>query len=107
MPTSQAFSGGHIVENVIGWYPSTLPLATPYADGLLVTGGAARLVRADGGAGILFAAQSGRLAAETCAASRGNTTSAALSSYRDRLTPVYAELEHCYRARRKNELRAP
>ncbi len=102
-----ALTGGRRVQTIVGWYPSTLPLETPYVDGLVVTGTAARLIDAELGEGLWQAAFSGAAAGETFVdvAERG-TSARELASYRDRIDPLYGPLRHGYAKRRKREARS-
>lgn len=91
---SPAISGGRVVETVVAAYPLTPPLEKPYADGLLIAGTAARLVGAARGEGIWYAAVSGQAAAQVALETGGQEPSVAgLAIYRDKLAPLYGELE--------------
>ena len=81
------------IETAVGWYPSVQPLATPHAGGLLVAGGAARLVGAESGEGIWQAAFSGREAARSVVRGAGGALGVDGPAYRTRLNRVYDELE--------------
>ncbi len=105
METDRACRGGRIVETVAGVLPGRGPMSEPWRDGLLVVGGAARLVHPVSGAGILFAAASGRAAAEQIAALGGKTADAdGLAGYRGRVQWIYDRLEKGWR--RFHEMRS-
>jgi digeranylgeranylglycerophospholipid reductase len=98
MEEDNACRGGRIVETVAGLLPGKRPLESPYRDGLLVVGGAARMVHPVSGAGILFAAKSGRAAAEQIASLRGKAATAGeLAGYRNRVQWVYDRLNEGWR----------
>lgn len=107
MDETGALTGGKRIQTIVGWYPSTLPLETPFVDGLLVTGTAARLIDAELGEGLWQAAFSGAAAGETYVdvGERG-TSAQELASYRDRVDRLYGPLRHGYAKRRKREARS-
>ena len=73
--------------------PDVPPLEQPYADGLLITGGAARMILPLSAGGIAPAAISGKHAAKTLIASNGRpATSDSLTAYRDALEPLYSRI---------------
>jgi digeranylgeranylglycerophospholipid reductase len=92
MMRGRRLEGGRVIERIVGFVPSALPLEVPLGDGVLVAGAAARLVDPVIGSGIELAAVSGALAAQTYLDARGVTTAADLGSYRQRLEPMYAVL---------------
>jgi digeranylgeranylglycerophospholipid reductase len=98
--------GGRVVEEVVGWYPSVPPMEQPFDDGLLVVGGAARMVGADTGEGIWQAAYSGREAARTFIEARGQARRDDLASYRERLFIVYRGLQRSWQTRLAREARS-
>jgi digeranylgeranylglycerophospholipid reductase len=102
----QLLAGGHTVETAVGWYPSVQPLAVPYAEGLLVAGGAARLVGAESGEGIWQAAVSGREAARSVVRGAGGVVRVDGPAYRTRLNRVYDELAVSWAKRRGFDARA-
>ncbi len=86
-------TAGKVVQTVVGFVPSVPPLARPLADGLLVTGTAARFIDAASGAGIEYAAASGKIAAAVYLNSnRRDTSAVSLAPYRKRLEPLYGAL---------------
>jgi len=103
---SRHHSGGQLREVIAGAYPSTKPLARPYADSLMVVGTAARLVNALTGEGIWQAAHSGRAAALTYLEA-GSAAEARLAGYRRRLDPLYRELHRSLELKRKLTPRGP
>ncbi len=103
---SPELAGGTIVERITGFVPSALPLPTPYADGLLVVGAAARMVDPVIGAGIKHASTSARHAVESYLAARRSATAADLASYRLRLEPTYGHL-HLSLLRRYTNVQPP
>ncbi len=104
---SDALTGGRRVQTIVGWYPSTRPLETPYADGLLVAGTAARFIDAELGEGIWQAAFSGAAAGETCVAAlaEGDASAPRLAPYRERVEPLYKPLRHGFEKRLRREQR--
>lgn len=102
----QGFERARVVERVVGWYPSTLPVERPYADGVLVLGTAARLIGATSGEGIWHAVRSGRAAAQTFFASAGRTRADDLAPYRPALDDVYRECVDDWQRRRHREAAA-
>ncbi|MCU0661809.1 MAG: NAD(P)/FAD-dependent oxidoreductase [Myxococcota bacterium] len=85
---------------VVGMIPEARPLEVPFADGLLVCGGAARFLDPNTGGGISSAILSGRVAAEVVleAFALGAATADALRPYRRRLEPtVYRTLKTRWR----------
>lgn len=97
LATGKGLVGGKIVKTVVGLYSLTLPLPKPYADGLLIAGGAARMVDRRTGEGIWHAAVSGTAAARTILESRGSFTAEYLAAYRRRLEPLYLDLEEKFK----------
>lgn len=84
---------GRLVQTVVGFVPSAFPLAKPFSDGLLVAGTAARLVDAANGAGIEYAAVSGKIAAQVYLASPNRSPGVSdLAAYGDRLKPLHQML---------------
>jgi digeranylgeranylglycerophospholipid reductase len=100
----EGFAEARVVERVVGWYPSTLPVERPYTDGVLVLGTAARLIGATTGEGIWHAAKSGLAAARTFLASAGRSRASDLAPYRPALEDVYQECVASWRRRRTLEL---
>jgi digeranylgeranylglycerophospholipid reductase len=98
--------GGFVAEEAVGWYPAVPPLERPFDDGLLVIGGAARMVGANTGEGIWQAALSGREAAHTFIDARGRARLEDLAPYRDRLDPMYAGLFRNWESRVQLEKRS-
>jgi digeranylgeranylglycerophospholipid reductase len=99
-------AGGRTIERAVGWYPSVQPLATPYAEGLLVVGGAARLVGAESGEGIWQGAVSGREAARSVVRGADGTLRVDGPAYRTRLNRIYDELALSWAKRRAFDARA-
>jgi len=96
--------GGRVIEHIVGVFPSTSALETPFADGLLIVGAAARMVDASSGEGIWYAAASGAEAAATYLEAGADAPEAALlAGYRERLTKIYKELDAGLQRRRANE----
>ncbi|MBI5478113.1 MAG: FAD-dependent monooxygenase [Deltaproteobacteria bacterium] len=86
--------GGRRRDAIVGLAPSAPPLATPYADGLLVVGTAARLIDALTLEGIWHAAVSGRAAARVCRELGAQApTAARLAPYRAAIAELYPALE--------------
>jgi len=102
----EQLAGGRTIETAVGWYPSVQPLATPYAEGLLVAGGAARLVGAESGEGIWQAAVSGREAARSVVRGAGGMLTVDGAAYRTRLNRVYDELAVSWAKRRGFDARS-
>lgn len=103
---SSAILGGRVVQTLVGWYPSTLPLESPYTDGLLVVGTAARLIDAELGEGLFQAAFSGRAAAHAYLQTGGKSSTATdLAIYRQLIEPLYEPLRHGWEKRRRRERR--
>ncbi|MDD5309853.1 MAG: NAD(P)/FAD-dependent oxidoreductase [Deltaproteobacteria bacterium] len=99
-----AIKGGRVVRTVVGLIPDARPLQTPYADGLLVTGGAARLIHPLSGGGIGPAVLSGKAAARTILALGGKpAVKDALAEYRKRIEPIYSSLDELWRSRGETE----
>jgi digeranylgeranylglycerophospholipid reductase len=97
---TRAITGGSIVRTVVGLIPDTRPLDKPYADGLLVAGGAARLINPLSGGGIGPAVASGKAAARTFMALEGKPAVAdALAGYRKRIDGLYSSLEDLWKSR--------
>jgi len=86
--------GGRVTSTVVGSYPAVRAARRVHADGLIVVGGAARLVDALSGEGIRQAVHSGRLAAEL-ALERGpdNLGEEDLAEFAERLSPIYEHLD--------------
>lgn len=106
MKNREEFSGGKIAETIAGNVPSTRPMEKPYSDGLLVTGAAARLVRAADGEGIRQAVISGKAAAETIIALQDEAPLAEkLSAYRKKIDGLYRSLEESWKLRKRRERR--
>lgn len=104
MESDQACRGGRVVETLAGLLPGRRPLERPFRNGLLVVGGAARMVHPVSGAGIIHAARSGRAAAEQLVALGGRpATEENLAGYRGRIAEVYRKLEEGWQ--RLEELR--
>jgi len=89
--SSKKIKGGKIKQHIIGCYPVAKPMETPYADGLMITGTAARMVDPRTGEGIWQAAVSGRLAAKTLLDAK-DTTAESLALYREKLSELYENL---------------
>jgi digeranylgeranylglycerophospholipid reductase len=112
LETDGACRGGRVAETLAGLLPHKRPFERPYRDGLLIVGGAARMVHPVGGAGIRFAAGAGRAAAEQIA-SLGDrpATAGALAGYRERAEWIYGQLaegwERLGRIRRAAGMEAP
>ncbi len=91
---TDAIRGGTIQAEIVGGIPSTFPMKTPYADGLLVAGTAARFVDAVLGEGLRQAAFSGKTAAEMILKLNGRAAEAqSLSKYPEWLTQMTVRLE--------------
>jgi digeranylgeranylglycerophospholipid reductase len=97
---SRLVRGGRPVETIVGLYSLTPPLDRPFADGLLIAGGAARMVDPRNGEGIMAAAMSGKAAGQTLVELGGaEPVAARLAEYRDRAAPVYEILAEAHRER--------
>jgi digeranylgeranylglycerophospholipid reductase len=85
---------GEKAHVVVGMIPEKRPLERPFADGLLIVGGAARFLDPNTGGGISAAVLSGRLAAEVVMEALPRpATAPTLRPYRRRLEPrVYRTL---------------
>lgn len=89
-----AYSGGRIIQTVVGMVPFPKLLKPPYTDGLIVAGTAARLVNPINGGGLQFAAQSGAMAAETIIRLSGKpAVKQNLAVYENMLLPIKQKLE--------------
>lgn len=107
MEEDGACRGGRVVETVAGLLPGKEPLAEPFRDGLLVVGGAARMVHPVSGAGILFAAASGRAAAEHLVQLGGKAAVAGeLAGYRERVAWIYSQLDEGWQRLRELQQQA-
>ena len=104
MAQTPAFSGGRVVDTIVGLVPSAPPIERPYDDALLLCGAAARFVSATYGEGIYQAAVSGRAAAQVFLDGHGTPmTSERLVRYRESLGPLYRELYSSLEARKDHE----
>lgn len=90
------FAKARIIEKIVGCYPFLPPLENPFSDALLVAETAARLVDSSNGEGILYAAESGKIAAQIFITSKFDNRAAALSGYRQYLDPMYKVLRNIY-----------
>ncbi|MBI5367925.1 MAG: FAD-dependent monooxygenase [Planctomycetes bacterium] len=91
---SDWIDGGSVTERIVGAYPSVSPLREPFADGLLVVGGAGRFVDAVTGEGIRQAAITGRAAAELALdLGDGPYRAADLASYTERIAAIAVPLD--------------
>jgi ferredoxin len=70
-------------------------METPYSDGLMIVGTAARLIGA-WGLGIFYAAYSGKMAAEAYIESSGQPTAEKLRSYRNSIQYIYDDIDKSY-----------
>jgi digeranylgeranylglycerophospholipid reductase len=101
MRASKLFTGGRATKTIAGLLAEARPLAEPCADGVIVIGGAARLVDPLGGGGIGSAVVSGDEAARTIRELGGRAcTREALALYKERLGPLVDYLEGRWRIRR-------
>ncbi|MCP4676352.1 MAG: NAD(P)/FAD-dependent oxidoreductase [Deltaproteobacteria bacterium] len=105
MAESDALSGGRVVQTIVGILPDAPPLAKPFGDGLLVTGGAARMLDPLTGGGISTAVLSGSAAADTLIEVGGAvTTRDRLNRYPEKIkNTVYLRLERQWKKRRRQE----
>lgn len=98
---SDAIRGGEITQTIVGVISDAPPLDRPFADGLLITGGAARMILPLSAGGIAPAAISGRHAARTLIANRGKPATAEnLTGYREALEPLYSSIRQKWDLRR-------
>lgn len=98
---TDAVTGGEITATVVGIIPDTQPLERPFGDGLMITGGAARMILPLSAGGIAPAAISGRHAARSLIANNGRpATSDRLAAYRDALEPLYKLIREKWDLRR-------
>lgn len=87
---TNAIKGGRIVQTVVGVVSEAPPLDKPYSDGILVAGGAARLVDPLSGGGITSAVASGDIAGRLVGQlGSGSMDKAALAPYRQQLESIY------------------
>ncbi len=101
MAETNAYKGGRIVQTIVGLIPDVPPLEKPFKDGIMVMGGAARMINPMSSGGIGPAAQSGRAAAKTYRDTKGApATEAMLSSYRRLINPIYKKLHDQWKTRR-------
>jgi digeranylgeranylglycerophospholipid reductase len=91
-----ALAKARITEKIVGCYPFSMPLENPFCDGLLIVGTAARLVDSSTGEGIIYAAESGQIAAQTFISSQYDNCAGSLSEYRHHLDPMYNVLRNIY-----------
>jgi flavin-dependent dehydrogenase len=92
METTDAYSGGSIVADIVGHMSFSPPLEKPFADGIMVAGGAARIVQL-ATTGIYPGAVSGRMAANTIIKlGNAEATEHALSAFREALSPLYRDI---------------
>jgi len=111
LDATDAIAGGEIPETIVGIIPDTPPLERPFADGLVITGGAARMILPLSAGGIAPAAVSGKHAAKTLIDLDGKpATAERLSAYRAALEPLYSSIRQKWDFRRelaKQRRRAP
>jgi digeranylgeranylglycerophospholipid reductase len=89
----QGVTGGRIAQTIVGMYSVCPPLEKPYADGLLIVGGAARLVFPLVGEGIYQAAMSGKAAGRLLATlDARDLTADSLAPYRAVIQGLYDEI---------------
>jgi len=102
MQKTDAYSGGRIVQTIVGAISDVRPLKTPFTDGLMILGSAARMVDPQTGGGIWYAAVSGKAAAKTLIELQGTSATAdRLWAYRWRLEKtVYKPLHRLWHNRR-------
>lgn len=99
---TDAIQGGRIVQTIVGIVSEAPPLKKPYGDGILVVGGAARMVDPLSGGGITSAVVSGDIAGRTIGElGSGGAVEAALAPYRERLEGVYTVLEKRWKTMRR------
>jgi len=99
---SKEIKGGKIAQTIVGGYPICTPLETPYSDGLLVTGTAARLIERSVGEGIWQAAVSGKIAALLYQnLSAKPSTADRLSIYREKIDFIYNDLSAKWKKRQE------
>jgi digeranylgeranylglycerophospholipid reductase len=96
MSQTTSYKNGRIVQRVVGAVSIAPPLEKPFTNGLLVVGGAARLVDPTTGGGLWAAVTSGGAAAETIVElGTSDATEERLSVYRNRIGPfVYKMLKN-------------
>ncbi|MCP4602216.1 MAG: NAD(P)-binding protein [Proteobacteria bacterium] len=103
---TKALTGGRVAQTVVGLIPDARPLKKSYADGILVLGGAARLVDPITAGGILQAALSGKEAAKTFLNMGGApATESLLIDYQERIEPICSFLEKRWIRRSRREER--
>jgi len=103
---TDAIAGGTIVQTVVGIVPDTPPIERPYADGLMICGGAARMILPLSAGGIAPAAISGKHAAKTLLDLDGAPATAdRLTGYRTALEPLYSLIGNKWKLRRELERR--
>jgi len=85
---------GKIQEEIVGCISVSKPVEKPYADNVLLTGGAARFVNSVSGEGIYQAIFSGKKAAEVAytALMEKEYSENLLKAYRDNIREIYPEL---------------
>jgi digeranylgeranylglycerophospholipid reductase len=105
---TEAVEGGRVVQTVVGIIPDTPPLERPYADGIAITGGAARMILPLSAGGIAPAVISGKHAAQTLIdLGQRSVTADALAPYRTALEPLYSRIRGKWNLRRSLEHRLP
>ncbi|MCP4604539.1 MAG: NAD(P)/FAD-dependent oxidoreductase [Proteobacteria bacterium] len=101
---TDAFGGGRIVQTVVGLIPDARPLKKPFSDGILVLGGAARLIDPLSAGGISMAMMSGKAAASTYIQTDGiPAVDTVLSPYRKKIDPIYTKIHAAWKKRRHIE----
>jgi digeranylgeranylglycerophospholipid reductase len=104
---TEATSGAEITSTIVGIIPDTPPIERPMSDGLMITGGAARMILPLSAGGIAPAAISGKHAARTLIANRGRPATAdKLTAYREALEPLYSTIRQKWDLRRDLARRA-
>jgi digeranylgeranylglycerophospholipid reductase len=104
MAESDAIDGGEITEVVVGIIPDAPPLERPFADGLLITGAAARMILPLSAGGIAPAAISGKQAARAVIGLDGEpATAERLTAYREGLEQLYSSIDDKWGLRRELE----
>jgi digeranylgeranylglycerophospholipid reductase len=97
----EAIEGGEVIQTIAGVIPDAPPLPRPFADGLLITGAAARMILPLSAGGIAPAAISGKHAARTVIGLDGEpATAERLATYREALEPLYSKIEEKWDYRR-------
>jgi digeranylgeranylglycerophospholipid reductase len=102
MKSEPGIARARIRSQIVGCYPYSMPLENPSADGLMVAGTAARLVDASNGEGIIYAACSGQIAAQTFISRQFDTSAGSLYDYRNRLEPMFEALRNIYLSTQTN-----